>query len=83
MLRSAEYAAIKADYDAKSREYFPRSYRPPDNLSFAASTAIFPSDKLRDVIEADCERECARLFYGSHPPFSDVLKRLQALRGLL
>jgi len=83
MLHSAEYAAIKTDYDTKSREYFPRSYRPPDNLSFAASTALFPSDELRDVIEADYERECARLFYGSHPPFPDVLGRLQALRDLL
>ncbi|MET0601137.1 MAG: nucleotidyl transferase AbiEii/AbiGii toxin family protein [Baekduia sp.] len=83
MLRSEEYAAIKADYDTKSREYFPRSYRPPDNLSFAASTALFPSGELRHVIEADYERECARLFYGPHPPFADVLKRLQALRDLL
>jgi hypothetical protein len=83
MLNSEEYAAIKADYDAKSREYFPRSYRPPDDLSFAASTAIYPADELRDVIETDYERECVRLFYGPYPPFPDVLKRLQTLRDLL
>lgn len=55
----------------------------PHNLSFAASTALLPSGELRDVIEPDYERECARLFYGPHPPFPDVLKRLQALRDLL
>ncbi len=83
MFRSDEYAAIKADYDANSRVFFPRSYRPPDNLTFAYSDALFPPDELHAAIEADYERECARLFFRPHPPFGDVLARLREIRSLL
>lgn len=83
MLHSDEYAAIKADYDANSRTFFPKSYRPPDRLTFAASDALFPPDGLRTTIEADYERECARLFFRPHPPFDDVLARLSQVRVLL
>ncbi len=83
MLRSDEYAEIKADYDTQSRRFFPKSYRPPDALAFAASDALYPPDALRATIEADYERECARLFYRPHPPFDDVLARLRDIRALL
>lgn len=83
MLRSEEYAEIKADYDANSRAFFPKSYRPPDGLTFAASDALYPPDELRTTIEADYERECARLFYKPYPPFDDVLARLVDLRALI
>ena len=42
MLKSGEYAAIKKDYDAISREYFPKSYFYPEGMSFAKSDALFP-----------------------------------------
>jgi hypothetical protein len=42
MLRSDEYAKIKTDYDAISREHFPQSYFHPAAMSFANSDAIFP-----------------------------------------
>jgi hypothetical protein len=83
MLRCDEYAEIKADYDANSRAFFLKSYRPPGGLTFAASDALFPTDELRATIEADYERECARLFFRPHPPFDDVLARLVDLRALL
>lgn len=83
MLASDEYADIRADYDAKSREYFPKTYRPPADLSFAASDALFPTAELRALIEPDYERECQRLFHRPHPPFGDVLQRLESLRNLL
>jgi hypothetical protein len=42
MLKSAEYAAIKADYDQISRSHFSRSYFCPEDMSFAKSDALFP-----------------------------------------
>ena len=83
MLTSDEYAAIKSDYDANSRAFFPKSYRPPDGLTFANSDALFPPDDLRARIEPDYERECSRLFFRPHPPFADVLNRLRDLKSLL
>lgn len=83
MLRTAEYQAIREDYDANSREFFPKSYRPPDGLRFAHSDALFPPDDLRALIEPDYDRECERLFFRPHPPFTDVLARLKGLRDLL
>jgi hypothetical protein len=41
MLASDEYATIKADYDAISREHFDQSYIPPDDMRFATSQALF------------------------------------------
>ena len=46
MLRSDEYAAIKADYDRISRADFPKSYFYPEGMSFAGSDAIFPPSSL-------------------------------------
>lgn len=83
MLSSAEYEQIRLDYDEKSREYFPRSYRPPPNLRFDASDALFPSNELRAAIEPNYEDECRRLFFRPHPPFQDVLRRFESIRSLL
>jgi hypothetical protein len=46
MLKSKEYAAIKSDYDAVSREYFPNSYFWPNDMSFANSDALCPAAPL-------------------------------------
>jgi Nucleotidyl transferase AbiEii toxin, Type IV TA system len=83
MLGSSEYEEIKVDYQERSLEYFPNSYRPPPDLSFAASEALFPPKELRDQIEPDYEAECARLFAGPYPSFDDVLGRLEGLKELL
>lgn len=76
MLASPEYASIKADYDHKSRTYFPNSYRPPDRLRFDESDALFPSDDLRAQIEPGYDDECSRLFHRSCPAFQAVLDRI-------
>lgn len=83
MLRSDEYEQIKADYEKRSLEHFPKGYRPPPDLSFAASDAVFPPEELRDRIEPDYEAECSRLFPGAYPSFDEVLGRLEGLRKLL
>lgn len=83
MLEADEYELIRLDYDEKSRAFFPDSYRPPPNLRFANSDALFPSDALRAQIEPAYEQECARLFHRPHPPFAAVLRRLEELRDEL
>lgn len=83
MLDSPEYEQIKLDYDEKSREYFPNSYRPPPNLRFDASDALFPSDELRAAIEPNYEEECRRLFFRPHPPYPAVLERFEDIRHML
>jgi hypothetical protein len=83
MLASPEYEEIKSDYDAKSRAYFPKSYRPPEGLHFGCSDALFPDDELRAVIGPVYEEECRRLFFRPHPPFAKVLERMAEIRGLL
>ena len=83
MLASAEYAEIRQDYDAKSRQFFASIYRPPDNLSFAASPALSPDDSLRERIASESEAQCGLLFAGSYPSFNEVLARFEEIRNLL
>jgi hypothetical protein len=59
MLASDEYDEIKADYDEKSRTFFPRSYRPPPDLCFGNSDALFPSGDLQGAIEPGYERSAS------------------------
>ncbi len=82
-LASDEYDEIKADYDEKSRTFFPRNYRPPPGLDFRASDALFPPDELRVAIEPGYEEECSRLFFRPHPRFGKVLERFAEIRDLL
>jgi hypothetical protein len=84
MLESDEYSAICADYDATSRHYFPKSYRPPPSLRFGTSNALFPPMALHAAIESDYDAEVARLYYrGAPPPFGDVLALMTELKLLL
>lgn len=84
MLRSDEYPQIKGDYDKTSREYFPKTYRPPADLSFKDSDALFPPDELRSQIEEDYARECRVLFASRpYPAFADVIGRLEGIRDVL
>ena len=83
MLASPEYVEIRDDYDAKSREFFASIYRPPDDLSFAASPALFPDASLRDRIAADYEAQCQLLFAGDYPSFDEVCDRFVEIRNLL
>ena len=83
MLRSDEYATIKADYDRISRAHFPRSYFHPDGMSFARSDAIFPPPVLAETIGTEYEQQCRMLCYGPFPPWAEVQARFHELRNLL
>lgn len=79
MLRSDEYAAIKADCDAVSRRFF-ANYRPPEDLNLSASPALFPDGDLQERLRAAYDAQCALLFYGPYPSFDEVLAALQRVR---
>ena len=83
MLASAEYAAIKQDYDRISRAHFPRSYFYPEDMSFARSDALFPPAELAAAISAQYDRQCRLLCYGPHPSWAEIQARLEELRHLL
>ena len=83
MLKTAEYAAIKADYDQISSSHFARSYFHPDDMSFAKSDALFPPKELAATIEAEYEGQCKVLCYGQYPSWKEIQARLLELRPLL
>ena len=83
MLRSEEYATIKADYDRISREHFDKSYVPPPGMSFARSDALFPSAELGAVLAAEFEKQCRVLCFGAFPKWDEVQARLESIRELL
>ena len=83
MLAADEYRTIREDYDSKSRKFFPKSYRPPEALTFAESPALFPSPELRAELEREYDEQCSVLFSGTYPTFTDVLARFEELRNLL
>lgn len=83
MLKSDEYAAIKADYDQISKTSFPRDYSYPVDMSFAKSDALFPPHALAAIIGPEYEAQCRTLCYGAFPSWSDVQARFEQLRSLL
>jgi hypothetical protein len=83
MLKSGEYAAIKKDYDAISREYFPKSYFYPEGMSFAKSDALFPPADLAKIVSVEYEAQCRLLCYGPYPLWEKVQARLLEIRDLL
>ena len=83
MLRSAEYAAIKADYDRVSLAHFEKSYVPPPDMSFAKSDALFPAGQLRETIGEIFAEQCRLLCFGPSPSWEEVEARLQGIRVLL
>jgi hypothetical protein len=83
MLRSEEYATIKADYDRVSRTHFEKHYFYPAEMSFSNSDALFPPAELAAVIAVEYEGQCRLLCYGPFPSWADVQARLLELRELL
>ena len=79
MIESEEYAEIRADYDAKSKQFFGRFYRPPEGLRFNHSDALFLPGDLRRMVEEDYYADCRRLFRDEPPAFELVIDRLQGL----
>ena len=83
MLKSAEYASIKADYDQISRMHFPKSYFYPDDMRFSKSDALFPPANLVEIIAAEYDAQCQMLCFGPYPSWPEVQARLLELRELL
>lgn len=83
MLATGEYTTIREDYDRNSRKFFARSYRPPAELSFRDSPALFPEPALLEQLAADYDQQCRLLFSGEYPPFEHVLERFAEIRSLL
>jgi hypothetical protein len=83
MLKSAEYAIIKGDYDKISRAHFPRRYSYPEDMCFAKSDALFPRADLAENLGSEYESQCRVLCYGPYPPWPEVQARLLELRELL
>lgn len=83
MLRSDEYAAIKADYDEISRAHFARSYFAPQDMSFATSDALFPAGELAASLGREYETQCRQLCLGPYPAWTDVQARFLELKELL
>lgn len=83
MLKSPEYAAIKADYDQISRTRFAKSYFHPEGMSFAKSDALFPSAELAKVISAEYEAQCKMICYGPYPLWAEIQARLLEIRDLV
>jgi hypothetical protein len=83
MLRSAEYVAIKTDYDQISRAHFPKSYFFPEDMSFARSDALFPPSELAAAIAVEYEAQCRMLCYGGYPSWANVQARFLEIRDLL
>lgn len=82
MLASPEYGEIRRDYDERSRLFFPKAYRPPPDLAFRDSPALFPDPDLRARLEPEYEAECAFLFSDQDfPSFEDALARFVGRRG--
>ncbi len=83
MLKSSEYAEIKADYDRISTAHFERRYFRPVDLRFSNSDALFPPAELAASIGAEYEAQCRLLCYGPYPSWEEVLARFAQLRELL
>jgi Nucleotidyl transferase AbiEii toxin, Type IV TA system len=83
MLKSKEYVAIKSDYDAVSREYFPNTYFWPKDMSFANSDALFPAAPLAVALKPEYEAQCRQLCYGTYPSWDQVRGRFDELKALL
>lgn len=83
MLKSDEYAAIKADYDLISRESFPQSYFYPQDMEFANSDALFPPEDLSTILRVEYEAQCKLLCYVPYPSWEEVQAKFREIRDLL
>ena len=73
----------KEDYDAISRECFPKSYFYPEGMSFAKSDALFPPADLTRTISDEYEEQCKLLCYGPYPSWEEIQAKFNEIRDLL
>jgi hypothetical protein len=79
MIESAKYLQIRTDYNQKSIRFFKNRYRPPNDLRFSASDAIFLPGELRALVEEDYYADVRLLFRDEPPSFDAVIADLQRL----
>jgi hypothetical protein len=80
LLASEDFVEIKQDCERLSQQYFQGSHFPPENLIFANSTAIFPTDDLRKVIKEAYQEQCKSLCYGVYPSWEEVEECFLSIR---
>ena len=83
MLESDEYEQIRRDYDDLSSKWYPKSHRPPDDLRFNESAALFPAGNLRDALATDYREQCELLFPGDYVSFDQAVGTFEQIRELL
>lgn len=84
MLDSLEYREIREDYDEKSRQFYPRSYRLPPELCFAEGPALFPDPELWETLARAYHVSCLPFFASrDFPQFDEILARFAEVRALL
>lgn len=80
MLESDEADQIKRNYDEKSRKAKRKNYRPPEELNFKDSPALFPDEETSRFLEPKYVYQCDQLFNSRYPKFGVVLNRFKTLR---
>jgi hypothetical protein len=83
MLKSDEYAVIKADYARISEAFYARDFIPPTGMNFQSSDALFPDQALEQVLARNYKEQSSLLCYGDAPGWQDIKGRLSQLRPLL
>jgi predicted nucleotidyltransferase component of viral defense system len=83
MLDAEEYQHIKEDYERISEQSFGKSYYRPQEMCFANSDALFPTDDLREMIRKEYENQCRTLCFSSYPEWEQVEDRFRNLRTKL
>lgn len=83
MLESGECDQIKAHCQEIGLKFFAKKYKAPPDLAFRDIDGLFPPAALREQIERDYDEQCRLLCFGSIPPFSRAIGRLEELRELL
>jgi predicted nucleotidyltransferase component of viral defense system len=83
MMNSDEFLDIKNDCNLISQTYFNTMYHPPENLSFANSKALFPTQDVRPMIMEAYGRQSKNLCYGKYPSWEEVEACFEKIRALL
>lgn len=83
MLTRTDYETMRRDYDATARKFYPKTYRPPEDLRFRNSPAIFPDQDLEKELAKDYRDDVPGLFLGDAPRFDQILDSFRRLRELI